>query len=136
VTLAKRSGFQSQLNTTLKQFIEVRWDTRLDMLDSIQKNYEMLKSIALNNDKVFNILSKIDEKLLKNLIDFLYPLKQNGEKLCKEKSSTLNKVLSIKYQLINFYRNFNIEYEISDSHIEEVNILKSNIITNIEKNLR
>jgi uncharacterized Fe-S cluster-containing protein len=52
VTFVKRSEIQKELETTLKQSVEVRWDSRLMLLESIKNNYEELKNIAEVNDKI------------------------------------------------------------------------------------
>jgi hypothetical protein len=56
VKWAKQSGSQQQLNTSLKQFIEVRWDSKYDMLYSIQCNYKSLLMICNENKKVYEWL--------------------------------------------------------------------------------
>jgi hypothetical protein len=64
----KQSCIQNELETKLKQSISIRWDSKYLMLDSIQKNLSEIKNISLNNRKVYELVMKIDDTILCQLI--------------------------------------------------------------------
>ncbi|RWR99319.1 uncharacterized protein B4U80_14833, partial [Leptotrombidium deliense] len=90
VTYFKRSGLQSQLTNTLKQSIEVRWDSTFEMIESITKSYSQLQDISTRKNEVKSFLDKLDETLLRKLQCILLPFKVLREKLCQEKEVTFN----------------------------------------------
>jgi hypothetical protein len=111
VTYAKHSGLQNNFDTTLKQMIEVRWDSRYDLLNSIKINYQKFKTLSLENNKVYNYLININEKLLSTLVDFLLPLKSVRTKFCSENTPTLYHVLPDKEKLKIDIENFETNFE-------------------------
>jgi DNA-directed RNA polymerase subunit M/transcription elongation factor TFIIS len=100
----KHSGLQNRLKTTLKQMIEVRWDSRVQMLESIKDNYSEIKLISLEKEKVEILMQKIKEPLLSNLIALLKPLRDARVELCSENTPTLHLVLPNKMHLIRLYQ--------------------------------
>ena len=92
VTYIKHSEIQHNLNTTLKQSIEVRWDSKLSLLESIKDNYEILKSLAITNKCIDDHLIHIDYELLVNLIEILVPFHKYRIDLCFD---TKTKVIEI-----------------------------------------
>ncbi len=96
VSYAKRSGVQNLLSWTLKQSIDVRWDSKLIMLESIKQNYSQLSTLAQNNLTLFNFLENITESLLTALINLLTPFFTQRLALCKEYSPTFHLVLLLK----------------------------------------
>ena len=122
----KQSGLQSELETKLKQSISVRWDTKYLMLDSINKNLKQIKDIALSNTKVWQIFVKIDENILKQLIEFLKPFYDMRLTLCKDNTPTLHLVLPTKCKMI-------LLCESIDSDSNEMKKLKSIYKMNIQK---
>jgi hypothetical protein len=126
VTWAKQSGFQNELEVTLKQMIEVRWDSRYDLLNSIKVNYNNLRTISLENVKVYDHFKNIDEKLLNNLVEFLQPLKHVRIKLCSENILTLYHVLPEKEKLKLGIKNF-------ETNFREFTYLKEKLIQCIDK---
>jgi hypothetical protein len=103
VTLSKRSIFHRLLNTKLNQCIEVRWDSRHEMLASIEANYEPLEAQSVTYEKVSQHLAFIPRSLLVNLLALLKPLKNARLTLCKENAATLHLVLPQKKNLLQFY---------------------------------
>ena len=82
VTFVKRSEIQRELKTNLKQSIDVRWDSRLLLLQSIKSNYEELKNIAEVNDRVEEHLIHINYELLCDLIELLATFHKYSLDLC------------------------------------------------------
>jgi len=126
VTWAKQSGFQNELEITLKKMIEVRWDSRYDLFNSIKVNYNNLRTISLENVKVYDHFKNIDEKLLNNLVEFLQPLKHVRIKLCSENMLTLYHVLPEKEKLKLDIKNF-------ETNFREFIYLKEKLIQCIDK---
>ena len=60
VKWAKQSGHQKELDTTLKQMIEVRWDSKYDMISSILQNYDKLETMSGENQRLFELMEKIN----------------------------------------------------------------------------
>ena len=101
VKLSKQSGFQHYFKEkTLKQMVEVLWDSRVDMLESIHENFTELRRMALDKEKIEYHMMYIKEPLLTNLINLLKPLKKARVELCSETSPTLNLVLPTKVHLM------------------------------------
>jgi hypothetical protein len=116
----------NELDLTLKQMIEVRWDSRYDLLYSIKVNYNNLRTISLENVKVYEYFKNIDEKLLNTLVEFLQPLKQARTKLCSENMLTLYHVMPEKEKLKLDIKNF-------DTNFQEFIYLKKKLINCIDK---
>ena len=103
VTYVKQSAIQMQLkeyHKTLKQMIEIRWDSRVEMLESIKDNYECLILMAENKDKIMDLIMHIEESLLTQLINTLKPLRDSRIELCSETSPTVHLVLPTKVKLL------------------------------------
>jgi hypothetical protein len=125
VTLSKQAGFQRYFNEkTLKQMVEVRWDSRVDMLESIHENYAELRRMSLEKEKIEAHMMYIKEPLLTNLINLLKPLKKARVELCSESSPTLHLVLPTKVHLLK-----TLKYQNSDDIA--IKILKERISTAI-----
>ena len=60
----KHTELENKLTTTLKQSIDIRWDSTLLMLQSISDNYNDIKTLSINDNKTMEYLVKIEEKLL------------------------------------------------------------------------
>ncbi len=69
--LILRSGLQNLLLLALKQSIDVRWDSKLIMLESIKKNYSELSTLAQNNLTLFNFLENINLLLILSIEKFV-----------------------------------------------------------------
>jgi len=111
VTYFKQSGLQTELDQTLKKAIEIRWDSTLLMLESINNAYEAINRLSLHNNKIKEIIAKIDLKLLNELIEFLKPLYRLRLDLCKENEPTFHSVLSTKHAMFEFCKPKNGESE-------------------------
>ncbi len=107
VTHFKRTGLQSSLTTTLKKDVDTRWNSIV----------EMLQSIILNKDKVVELLDDRNEshwiasisfQLVEDLCTVLLPFKFGSEQLSADKQPTLHLVLpflkSFKVNLLSFHR--------------------------------
>ncbi|RWS21423.1 zinc finger BED domain-containing protein 1-like protein [Leptotrombidium deliense] len=105
VTLARRSNFNRDLPKSLLQCIEVRWDSRFDMLVSVDTNYTALHAVTATNVKVAAHLQHIPRDMLKALMTLLQPLKNNRLKLCQESAATLHLVLLVKNRLLTSFAN-------------------------------
>ncbi|RWS18242.1 hypothetical protein B4U80_15044, partial [Leptotrombidium deliense] len=103
VTWARRSNFQRDLPKSLLQCIEVRWDSRFDMLSSVDDNYDALLAATPANPKVAAHLQHIPRDMLKALMALLQPLKENRLKLCHERAPTLHLVLLVKNRLLTLF---------------------------------
>jgi hypothetical protein len=88
VTYFKQSGLQNKLNTTLKQSIHIRWDSKLVMLESIRDNLLNIKEMALTNSKIMVKIIDINDQLLNDLISLLKPFYNLRLTLCQESGPT------------------------------------------------
>ncbi len=102
VTYIKRSEIQHRLQTTLKQSIDIRWDSRLNLLISIKENYDSLVKISETNEKLEDFISKIDFKLLCDIIEVLNPFHKFRLELCYDSKATFHLPIPIKIKLIKF----------------------------------
>ncbi|KAI1299967.1 Transposable element Hobo transposase [Halotydeus destructor] len=85
---SKRTGLFSQLKKTLKQSIEVRWDSRYLMLKSINENREGLTSLATGSEQLAQLLVSLDWRLLQAVEDLLEPFWTWRNMLCSENVPT------------------------------------------------
>lgn len=111
VTYVKRSEIQHEFETTLKQSIEVRWDSRLRLLESIRDNYENLKIQAKNNIKIEEHLNHIIYELLCDLIKLLTSFHKYRLDFCYETKSTFHLVIPTKLKLLK-----ECEHQIDDNY--------------------
>lgn len=89
--LVERVNKTKKYNICLKNDIDVRFDSKYILIDSIYLNYDKLLSF---NDKDLNpFLIKIDFELLKNVRRFLKFFFDCRLILCSDKKSTINFVL-------------------------------------------
>jgi hypothetical protein len=126
VSYAKRSGLQNLLSLTLKQSIDVRWDSELIMLESIKKNYSQLSTLAQNNLTLLKFLENINESLLSALINLLTPFFTQRLALCEESSPTFHLVLPTKKSLLK-------HCQIKDSDSMIIKSLKEKLPENLNK---
>lgn len=125
----KQSCIQNELETKLKQSISIRWDSKYLMLDSIQKNLSEIKNISLNNRKVYELVMKIDDTILCQLIVFLKPFYELRLALCKENTPTLHLVLPTKQKMLLLCNPSELDSEI-------IKTLKSIYKQNIQKYIK
>jgi hypothetical protein len=90
VKFTKRSEIQRELETTLKQSIDVRSNSRLLLLRSIKDNYNELKNKAQVSDKVKEHLIYINYELLYDLLDLLAPFQKYRLDSCLDTKPTFH----------------------------------------------
>ncbi|KAK3907808.1 Transposable element Hobo transposase [Frankliniella fusca] len=104
VTYVKSSSLNTQLKSTLKQEMEVRWNTSLTMFESIYKVYDEASIInllimyrqlcvALAARDESARLKNVQKDTLKQFLDLLTPFKVESVKLQAEKTPTLQHVV-------------------------------------------
>lgn len=122
----KQSGIQNKLETKLKQSISIRWDSKYLMLESVQKNFTEIKQLALNNQKIYELIAGIDEKILCELIIFLKQFFELRLTLCRDNIPTIHLVLPTKQKMFLLCN----DLEVDSKYIKT---LKSIYKSNIEK---
>jgi len=96
VTNLKRGGACKLLSKSLKQMVEVRWNTLLDMLESFCGVLpEIIELLAVRRDS--DRLDDWDGDLIGQLMEFLMPFRDVSVELQSKKVPTLHLVL-IRYQ--------------------------------------
>jgi transcription termination factor NusB len=70
VTYFKHSSLNSKLEKSLKQETETRWNSKLEMLESIYDQFEEISELLSDKDE-FSRIENIDKNILQILIDFL-----------------------------------------------------------------
>lgn len=92
---------QKELEHTLKQAIETRWNSKLQMLQSIQAALRSgkLHSVLLQRREL-RYLQNIDSDLLEDLIKLLEPFDEATRHLSCESQPTLHLVLPTKATLL------------------------------------
>lgn len=92
---------QKELDQTLKQAVETRWNSKLLMLQSINN---ALKSGKLHNvllpRRELRFLNNIDSELLEDIIKLLTPFDEATRHLSTDKTPTLHLVLPTKATLL------------------------------------
>ncbi|KAK3925971.1 Transposable element Hobo transposase [Frankliniella fusca] len=100
VTFVKTSNINHAFKTTLKQEMDVRWNTSLTMFQSILSVYDELSTaLAARNESVK--ISHIKRDTLENLIALLEPFKAESVKLQSESEPTLQHVLMSRATLMD-----------------------------------
>lgn len=92
----KRTGDINKLSKTLVQEIDIRWNTRLIMLVSIEEQYEEIIKLYENEPHRFN---NIDRTLLQKMIKFLKPFKMASDELEGDQYPTIHKVILHKAKI-------------------------------------
>ncbi|KAK5856934.1 hypothetical protein PBY51_010212 [Eleginops maclovinus] len=97
----KKAGLQKKLEQTLKQAIETRWNSKLQMLQSIHAALKTgkLHSILLERREL-RYLQNIDSDLLEDLIQLLAPFDEATRHLSFDSKPTLHLVLPTKMTLL------------------------------------
>ena len=95
VTHVKRAGLNKDLDSRLKQEIDIRWDTHFEMLESILINYESLDK----KPELKSQMDAIDKGLLINLVPILKELKILRSSLCSDNNATFH-LVTIVYEAI------------------------------------
>lgn len=92
----KRTGDNNKISKTLIQELEIRWNTRLLMLMSIEEQFQEIKDLYKDEP---HRLYDIDLILLKKIIDFLKPFKHATDELEGDTYPTIHKVILHKAKL-------------------------------------
>ena len=100
VAYVRKSDVKFGFKPSIKQHIEVRWDSRLDMIESIYLNEERIKSLSQTNSRIRELSASIDFSLLKSLVEILKPFKQLRMQISQDKTSTINLMAPAKQKLI------------------------------------
>ena len=95
VTYVKQSGINAQFRTRLGQSISVRWDSTLDMLESVQINLSSLDEIPA----VAEYMSKINRGLMQEIITLMTKFRAIRTSLCADQRATFHSV-ALAYTLI------------------------------------
>jgi hypothetical protein len=92
VTHFKRTGLQSSLPTTLKKDVDTRWNSIVEMLNSILINKEQIVAIMKERNEERWIAS-ISFQLIEDICSVLLPFKFGSEQMSGDKHPTLHLVL-------------------------------------------
>ena len=92
VTYLKQSGLVNRLTKSVQQDTETRWNSKLQMLESVQEAYPEISEILAEREEESR-LDEIDVNVLSQLIQFLVPFREASLALEKEKEITLPFVL-------------------------------------------
>jgi hypothetical protein len=92
VTHFKRTGLQSSLATTLKKDVDTRWNSIVEMLNSILTNKDKIVEL-LSDRKEEYWISSVSFQLVEDVCSVLMPFKFGSEQLSADKHPTLHLVL-------------------------------------------
>jgi hypothetical protein len=92
VTYFKHSSLNSKLTKSLKQEVETRWNSKLEMLESISDQFEEISDILSERNEIDRI-DKIDSNALQILVDFLKKFREASDFLEGSKYPTLHMVI-------------------------------------------
>lgn len=92
VTYFKHSSLNSKLEKSLKQEVETRWNSKLEMLKSIYNQYDAISDILSERDELHRI-EKIDQNILQVLVNFLEKFKEASDFLEGSNYPTLHTVI-------------------------------------------
>jgi zinc finger BED domain-containing protein 1 (E3 SUMO-protein ligase ZBED1) len=96
----KHSTLNSKLNKTLKQEVETRWNSKLEMLESINDQFELITKILSEKDELERV-QNIDQRILQILVNFLSKFREASEFLEGSKYPTLHMVIPWYKVLMN-----------------------------------
>jgi len=92
VVYIKRSGKNLELAKTVKVMVETRWNTLVDMLESVFRMFRKIEELVSQNGEGAK-LGGWNSVVAGQLIDFLRPFKNISIELQAKKSPTLHLVL-------------------------------------------
>jgi hypothetical protein len=75
VTHIKHAGLNDLFSPSLKTFVETRWNSVLDVLESIVQNWDILIEVLTRRNEL-QYLANIDREKLHDIIAFLTPFRQ------------------------------------------------------------
>jgi hypothetical protein len=100
VTYFKQSSLNSKLQKSLKQEVETRWNSKLEMLESINDQFEEISNLLSERDELSKI-ENIDSNILQILINFLRKFWEASDFLEGSKYPTLHMVIPWHKTLIS-----------------------------------
>ena len=74
VSYFKHSGLQTLLGSSLKQSVETRWNSTVDMLESVLNQYDAITTILLEKNQ-FDKIGRINKNTLASVVAFLKPFR-------------------------------------------------------------
>lgn len=92
VTYFKHSNLNSKLDKTLKQEVETRWNSKLEMLKSINDQFEAITELLSEKNELERI-QNIDQSILQILVNFLTKFQEASDFLEGSKYPTLHMVI-------------------------------------------
>ncbi|KAK3911553.1 LOW QUALITY PROTEIN: Zinc finger protein 618, partial [Frankliniella fusca] len=131
VTYMKSTGHNSELRSTLKQYMEVRWNSFHRMLESIQKVFRELeafferKNHGKEGDDRNTKLEAIDKELLDELIDLFIPLKGACEHVQAKYS------VAAQLPLVTYYR-LRLAYSPNPNDSEAIRELRNRLYCELQ----
>jgi hypothetical protein len=126
VTYFKHSSLNSRLKKSLKQEVETRWNSKLEMLESINDQLETISEILSERNELGRI-EKIDVNVLQILINFLKKFWEASNFLEGSKYPTLHMVIPWYKTLLDHCK---VNISNNDILIEIKSVVKQIIIKN------
>ena len=100
VSLVRRKGLDYQLNKTLKQECETRWNSLLAMIRSVIDSLEEMRvHPAFGSPEVVELIDSLNPTIMRRLVALLTPLEIATEKLSGQNYPTLHLVAPTKERL-------------------------------------
>lgn len=111
VTYFKQTSLNSKLKKSLKQESETRWNSKLEMLESINDQFEEITSLLTDKDELHRI-ECINFNILQTLINFLRKFREASDFLEGSKYPTLHMVIPWYKTLMNYCKSDILDNEI------------------------
>lgn len=118
VTYFKQSSLNSKLDKSLKQESETRWNSKLEMLESINDQFDLITNILIERDEECK-LEKIDINIVQILIKFLSKFREASDFLEGSKYPTLHMIIPWYKTLLEYCKADLLDDEIL-THIKYV----------------
>ncbi|KAI1297430.1 hypothetical protein HDE_04565 [Halotydeus destructor] len=99
VEFSKRSGVLKDLSKTLKQAVDVRWDSKYTMLLSVYEMKDELLQLAITRPCLMDMIDTLNWDLLKGLIDVLKHLFVWRSRLRDEKKPSFHLIALCEAEL-------------------------------------
>lgn len=74
VSYFKHSGLQAMLDSSLKQSVETRWNSTVDMLESVSQQYDAITAILLEKNQ-YDKIGRINKNTIASIVAFLKPFR-------------------------------------------------------------
>lgn len=98
-TFFKRSGLQNRLGKSLKGDVDTRWNSKLQMFDSINSQWDKILEVLTEKNQE-KLIDSIEKKMLEDIIEFLTPFKTAADQLEASKVPTLYMTTLWKQKLL------------------------------------